>query len=491
VGAFLVLAAARLATVSGPVAEHDRARWATTLALLERGDASLGHRMLLDHGYRDEGLITEPAWRSVDVVLDPSSLRFYASKPWPVSGIAAAVVRPVEWITGWRLRKETPQLVRWTLVVVNLLPFALYLLALRRWLRRRQVSLFAATLAMATAAASGWFAFLTALTGHSLAAACAGWLMLRLTEEHDDDQGDPALLPASRAVVDGLLAGAIAVLEAAGGLLAGALLASRLSKGRRYLFAPTLAAVAGVGIAFLVGNKLFTDAWLPAYVHAGSAWYDYQGSYWSAPAGIDLGEASASRYAWHALLGHHGLFSQAPLLLFGVLGAAGLSRWRHPALLLFGGLAGAVCLSAARKMLALPIGSVEVVLVVGVAWLVLRPHLDGMRDDARASRVSLATTLGALAFYLSHTKNYGGVTSYFRHVIWLGPMLWTFLPDGISRLDGHPRLRHIGRLAAMVGLLVSLRHATHVVDTPFVHPSGYLPAEDDPRARATRGTYRL
>jgi len=56
-------------------------------------------------------------------------------------------------------------------------------------------------------------------------------------------------------------------------------------------------------------------------------WYDYRfkmpngrviESYWRSPSGIDRGEASITRYAFHAIIGHHGIFSLTPLWLLVV-----------------------------------------------------------------------------------------------------------------------------------------------------------------------------
>ncbi|HIA20700.1 MAG TPA: hypothetical protein EYN70_15010, partial [Planctomycetaceae bacterium] len=44
-------------------------------------------------------------------------------------------------------------------------------------------------------------------------------------------------------------------------------------------------------------------------------WYDYPGSYWigSRRGGFDVGEPSRLRYAFHMLVGHHGIFSLTPV----------------------------------------------------------------------------------------------------------------------------------------------------------------------------------
>ena len=44
-------------------------------------------------------------------------------------------------------------------------------------------------------------------------------------------------------------------------------------------------------------------------------------SYWMKPVGIDRGEPSAWRYAFHMLIGHHGIFSLTPIFLASLVGA--------------------------------------------------------------------------------------------------------------------------------------------------------------------------
>ncbi len=45
-------------------------------------------------------------------------------------------------------------------------------------------------------------------------------------------------------------------------------------------------------------------------LHEWDHWYDYPGSYWTKPRpGVDAGEPSRWVYAFHATLGHHGIFS--------------------------------------------------------------------------------------------------------------------------------------------------------------------------------------
>jgi hypothetical protein len=130
-------------------------------------------------------------------------------------------------------------------------------------------------------------------------------------------------------------------------------------------------------------------------------WYDYRlrlsngkllTSYWNAPQGVDRGEPSATRYAWHALVGHHGIFSLTPAWLLVIPGLAFMAangrRWTGDGTCDRAGLQ-----ATAQQRLARAIATVSVVVVI---FYLTRPQLD---------------------------RNYGGTSSGFRWVFWLAP-LW-------------------------------------------------------------------
>lgn len=111
-------------------------------------------------------------------------------------------------------------------------------------------------------------------------------------------------------------------------------------------------------------------------------WYEYEGSYWlpGAKKGVDLGEPSIARYAFHCLVGHYGIFSLTPFWVCSVIGAG---IW----------LSGS---SREHRVLAASIGLVT---VVCVAFYIFRPLED---------------------------RNYGGVACGFRWAFWMIPA-WLLL----------------------------------------------------------------
>jgi len=161
-------------------------------------------------------------------------------------------------------------------------------------------------------------------------------------------------------------------------------------------------------------------------------WYDYKDSYWLKRnlRGIDRGEQSPLVYAFHVLVGHHGLFSLTPLWL---LSAAGCWFWLFPG-------------SGRREP---PDNAVD------------------------ASRLIAATTIlitvVVLAFYLTRPqidRNYGGGTCCLRWLLWLTP-LWI-----LTLLPAVDRLSHIrwGRGIALALLLISVLSANYAADNPWSHP---------------------
>jgi len=155
-------------------------------------------------------------------------------------------------------------------------------------------------------------------------------------------------------------------------------------------------------------------------VHAWGNWYEYAGSYWNNPQGIDQGENSRFVYLFHALIGHHGVFSLTPVWF--------LAAW------------GAVC-----------------------CWRLPRHDLGPVALSA------LLLTLVCVGFYVArplNDRNYGGVCCGFRWLFWLIP-IWTLcLIPALDRLASSKVLRRVTWLA----LAVSVFSATYAAMNPWSHP---------------------
>ncbi len=191
-----------------------------------------------------------------------------------------------------------------------------------------------------------------------------------------------------------------------------------------------LPAAVVVAAGFFGTNYLAHGSVRPPYMHRGAAgspddWYQFQyrgkPSYWSDPKGIDLGEPSPAVYAFHALIGHHGIFSLTPVWILAVPGVIALGWGRNYRLLALAALIAAVT-----------------VVCVGF-YLFVVPPLD---------------------------RNYGGMTSGLRWVFWLAPLwLLAVLPAADWMAS-----RRWGRGVAYVLLLLSALSASYPVWNPWTHP---------------------
>ena len=155
-------------------------------------------------------------------------------------------------------------------------------------------------------------------------------------------------------------------------------------------------------------------------------WYDYPGSYWvnDRKKGVDRGEPNQLTYAFHCLLGHHGIFSLTPFWLLAVCGAV------------------VGCRRSEKKLLADP----QLLLVVAI----------------------VITSLVCTGFYLARPledRNYGGVCSGLRWVFWMTP-LWFWLA-----CDGLKAVKHFAwRGLTEVALLVSIFSANYPWTNPWTAP---------------------
>lgn len=151
-------------------------------------------------------------------------------------------------------------------------------------------------------------------------------------------------------------------------------------------------------------------------------WYDYPGSYWrrGVPAGVDQGEPSLLMYAFHVVLGHHGILSLTPMWLIAMLG------W----------------------------------------WINVRSPQVQLRHWAYL--IGLVTVV-CLTFYLSRPmvdRNYGGVNCGFRWAIWMMPLWLIMMPAGLNALRRYPLARRVSECCLAISLFTTL----FAWSNPWVHP---------------------
>jgi hypothetical protein len=405
---------------------NDRSRWCTIRALVEDKMRVPGAPYAIDK------VIQQPQWDTIDMVKHDGHL--YSSKPPLFPTLLAVPYWVIHRLTGATLGTHPYEIGRVMLILVNVLPMAVYFVLLiglsERFARHDWSRLF-----VLASAVFGTFltTFSVVINNHLPAAvsvAVALWAGVRIWFDGE------------RRLRYFVLAGLFGAFAAADELPALAFLAPlglallwKDPRGTLLGFAP---AVLVVTAGFFATNWIAHSSLRPPYAHRSKTdpadnWYQYtyerngklNPSYWENPQGIDRGEPSRAVYALHTLVGHHGIFSLTPIWL---LSLAGLVLWLfRPA-------------DPRHRHLALLIAAVS------LACLVFYVGLRGQED-----------------------RNYGGMTSGLRWMFWLIPM---WLVAMLPAADLAARWKW-SRAAALVLLGVSALSASYPTWNPWTHPWFY------------------
>ena len=356
---------------------NDRSRWATVRALVDEGTFRIGRRE--NHtrptGYRDTGIVTEGDYATIDRVMDPATGAFYSSKPPLFSAAVAGGYWVLKHAVGWDIVRDRWPVAVTLLLLVNVLPFAVYLWVLAGLLERYAVTDFGRLFGFAVAAGGTFVGtFAPTLTNHLPGAYCALFAVAPFLS---------ARPPGRRAMlVSGFFAGLLVTFELPGASLLGLLLVLAVVDRRP---AGWFLLAAAVPVAALLGcNYLAVGTVVPVYEKFGTEWYNYPGSHWSrigtpAGKGIDFLHEPKGVYAVHVIVGHHGWFSLTPAWVVGLVGL-----WR----------------TAGRN-------------IAGVT----------------------AVASGVVAgFYVLRTNNYGGNSGCARWLLWLTPLWVLASAAGADRL---------------------------------------------------------
>jgi hypothetical protein len=397
---------------------NDRSRWLTI-------------RSLANHAsYEIDEVMDANVWNTIDMVSHKGRdelTHLYSSKPPLLSTLLAGEYIVIRWATGWTLEERPYEVARLILFTTNFAPMLLMLVLVARWAERLGTTDWGRILVVAVAALGTMLsAFVVVLNNHTIAAvsvAIALEATLRIAFDGDRRLRWFALAGgfAAFAAADELPALSLLV------LLAAALV---LLDWRRWALA-FVPATAVVVAAFFGTNYLAHQSWRPPYAHRseGDNWYDYtyklggkeRPSYWRDPQGIDRGEPSKLTYAFHVLVGHHGVFSLTPAWL---LSAWGAWLWLR---------AGDV----RRRQLAIGIALPTIACVV--FYIALRPQLD---------------------------RNYGGMTSGFRWLFWLAPLWIAAMIPAADRLARSRR----GMAVGCTLLALSAMSAAYPTWNPWTQP---------------------
>jgi hypothetical protein len=421
----------------GPTfSSNDRARWLTMQAIVEHGTYAIGRRTeFADGTVKDEGLLFPGGQRfSIDHVLCPDPIwsnpqatgsepaaikEFFSSKPPLLPTLLAGLYWLMKHGLGWSMATHSWEVTRTILLLVNVLPFGIYLWLWSRWVERQGTTDFGRIAAMAAACfATFLLTFQTTLNNHTIAA-CAIWFALVPIITWPAEAGPP---PVWRFAVAGLFAAWAVVNElpaASFGALYGGVLLLRWPRRTLGAFVPPALAVVG---AFFLTNYLAVGTWEPVYEKFGTVWYRYAGAYWSNPMSLDMGGDPPGEYALHLLVGHHGIFSLSPIFM----------------LIFFALFPGVLTKPTDRAR--------QLVFTLGCYLL-------------------LAVVFG---FYMSRTQsyNYGGWTSGPRWFFWFTPL---FLMVILPVLDGWGRWAW-GRGIVLTLLFFSVLSVFYPAWNPWRHP---------------------
>lgn len=450
---------------------NDRARWATMRALVHDGTYVVGKRdttlawaalfmakdpleaavlvqagsafrtdtsnprshsgVIFKAGFKEHGFAT------IDRVMDPETYEFHSSKPPLLSTILAGIYWVLFNVFGLSLIEEPTVVVRIILILVNALPFAGYLWLLTQLAERWGMTDWGRLYVVAAGAfATVVSPFLITLNNHTIgtfSVMLAWWSLLRVW-----DQVTQREMPAwQHFVAAGLFAGFAATNEMPALSFTAAAFVLLMWWAPRLTLALFVPMAVIPLAAFFATNHIAIGQLKPVQSEFESPWYRYEGSHWNPPPpgqkkfGVDWAHLSETRedYAFHVLVGHHGLFTLTPIWMLALVG------------MILGSLRfGAMWREAFFK----EIGDFP--------WFV--------------QPLGLALTVVVVAFYLVKSNNYGGFTNGLRWLMWLTPIWLTCLIPVADWLAE----RRWGRWLGGILLAISVFSMSYQLWSPWRHP---------------------
>lgn len=402
---------------------NDRSRWLTVRSLVELGTFEI-----------NDIVEREPLWDSVDVVSHMNSKgeqKLYSSKPPLHAVLVAAPYWLIQRTTGCTLESHPFEVGRTLLILFNVIP-----LGIGWWWCARLINEWTESDAVFTVSlgsivfATMLSTFAIALNNHlwgAVAAIGTMWYATRCWRGSDRWQDF---------VWAGFWAAATFTCELPSASLLAIVGLLVLLKSPRQTLAFSVPAVAAVLVLYFSINYVAHGVWKPPYSYgAGDVnteqskqvnnWYDYDfirkfdgrkvDSYWRNPNNpLDLGESSTPHYLFHSLIGHHGLFSLTPILIFGFIGMF-VMLGRQP-------------------------------------------------TEQRSFAISIVlTSIACLIFYLFfldvRQRNYGGTSVAFRQLLWLHPIWIIASVPVLERVLSNRFGRWIFGLCALISM-VSVSYPT-------------------------------
>jgi hypothetical protein len=418
---------------------NDKSRWATIRALVDHGTYVIGKRV--EHPrdpkrYTDTGIVADPAYRSLDIVMNPETKEFYSSKPPLMATLLAGEYWLLKRALGWEIVRDRWLVIPAIVFTVNVIPFAVYLVLLAQLIEATGKTDFGRLLAFTTGAVGTFvITFSSTLNNHSPALFCVLFAIYPLVRAYTDGRD----MSAGGYLACGFFAGLAATFELPAAALVAALgLPLLIARPRPTLLCFLPGALVPI-VALFAANHAALGTLLPPYSQFGGPWYNFEGSHWSkwgtpAGKGIDFSREPTAVYAFHLLLGHHGWFSLTPIWFVALAGLVGLG------------------IRSARDVRKLLGRKSE-----GTGWT---PEL--------FAAMTLVVSVVVFAFYLTRTQsyNYGGFTSGPRWLFWLIPLWLLAIPPAVDRLGRS----FSGRLLCALLLGFSVFSVFYPATNPWRHP---------------------
>jgi hypothetical protein len=378
---------------------NDASRWDSVWALLN------GRGYVLDYNWSDGKFEAPYDLANCDQVKIGN--KFYSSKPPLLPTVLAGIAWVVRAVTGMQIPEHDDFVVRFILLLVNVLPFAIMLILYAGLLERLGYS--QATRLFCLCAA-GFGTYLTAysvtLNNHTIAAWStffAIYCLIRIKYEQQTQWQYFVLCGTFTGwtVANEMVAAPFAL------MIYGWLMYGHSKQTLKYAVAPSIVLAA----AYLFTTYLATDGSLvPNYLVFKSSRYFYPGSHWLNPPGIDGANDPKWFYLFNLTLGHHGILGLTPVMLIAFYGMVRRTK----------------------------------------------------KSLGAMNLMALINTVGLLLFYTIRTNNYGGGAQGPRWFFWLIPMWLIAMAPVVEEHIGSTAFRRL----AMLALLISVVTVGHALSGP-------------------------
>ncbi len=441
---------------------NDRSRWATIRALVENKTFVIGKRIedrSTPIGYRDEGIVFEPGYQSIDIMMDPQTKQFYSTKPPLFTTLISAEYALLYHLIHWNMKDQRWEVVITILLTFNLLPLALYLWRFQHCLDYFLIKDWSKIYLFSCACFATFLTtFSVTLNNHTPAAflvlfALEPWIIERMratdlkSKTNEPGNRISSSVRFSRIFLSAIFAGFLTTLELPALSFACLLgfLWFQIEFRPKILITYLLGFLIPIVLLFAINYQALGD-WKLGYSKFGSEWYEYPGSHWAKiktqqnPSGIDFAREPKWLYSFHLLLGHHGFFSLTPIFFLSLIGI------------------GACIIQVVSKKLHFlrnnPKNSLSI---------------EKERDQEPVITIScwlMGLSLVVFGFYVIKTNNYGGWTSGPRWFFWLTPLFLLAIIPIAEQLEKSSWKRG----TALIFLGISTFSVTYPIWNPWRHP---------------------